>query len=221
MNQKTKTNEFAKKCPQCGKEQTYCNKYVLKRSILLNTKCMVCSNSGENNPGFGKTRQFSEEHKKNISKAKKGKKFTEKHKKALCENHADFRGEKSPLWGKPGVFTGRHHRTESKLIMRQNAIKRIEENNGQLTVFYNKKACEYFNQLMEQTGNHIQHAENGGEFRVIGYFVDGYDVKNNIVYEYDEKHHFNSDGILKEKDIQRQREIEEFLGCTFIRIKEQ
>ena len=46
-------------------------------------------------------------------------------------------------------------------------------------------------------------------------------VKNNIVYEYDEKHHFNSDGILKEKDIQRQREIEEFLGCTFIRIKEQ
>ena len=31
-------------------------------------------------------------------------------------------------------------------------------------------------------------------------------------------HHFNSDGTLKDKDIQRQKEIEEYLGCKFIRI---
>ena len=36
--------------------------------------------------------------------------------------------------------------------------------------------------------------------------------------EYDEKHHFNSDGTLKEKDIQRQKEIIDILGCKFIRI---
>ena len=43
---------------------------------------------------------------------------------------------------------------------------------------------------------------------------------NNIVYEYDEVRHFNSDGTLKEKDILRQREIEKYLKCEFIRINE-
>ena len=42
---------------------------------------------------------------------------------------------------------------------------------------------------------------------------------NNKVYEYDERHHFNVDGNLKEKDICRQQEIEEFLKCNFIRIR--
>jgi len=75
---------------------------------------------------------------------------------------------------------------------------------------------------MEQTGTHIQHAENGGEYHIkeLGYWVDGYDKENNIIYEYDEKHHFNYDGTLRYKDIQRQKEIEEhFPECKFIRIK--
>jgi len=50
----------------------------------------------------------------------------------------------------------------------------------------------------------------------LGYWVDGYDKENNIVYEYDEKRH----KYKKDKDKQRQREIEEFLECEFIRIKE-
>jgi very-short-patch-repair endonuclease len=54
----------------------------------------------------------------------------------------------------------------------------------------------------------------------LGYFVDGYSKEQNIVLEYDEPHHFNSDGNLKESDIIRQNEIEEYLDCTFIRITE-
>jgi len=110
---------------------------------------------------------------------------------------------------------------------RLNMIKRIElalENGGQLTPWYNPTACEYFNQLMEQTGTHIQHAENGGEYHIkeLGYWADGYSKEKNIIIEYDEPHHFNCDGTLKEKDVQRQKEIEEhFPGCKFIRIKQE
>lgn len=86
---------------------------------------------------------------------------------------------------------------------------------------YNKKGCEYFNKLMEETGIEIQHAENGGEFHIeeLGYWVDGYDKENNTVYEWDEKSHYVN-GELKEKDIIRQNNIEKFLNCKFIRIRE-
>ena len=41
----------------------------------------------------------------------------------------------------------------------------------------------------------------------------------NVVIEIDESNHYNPDGTLKEKDVQRQKEIENFLKCKFIRIK--
>jgi len=43
--------------------------------------------------------------------------------------------------------------------------------------------------------------------------------KRNIVIEVDEPHHFDQNGNLLEIDIRRQKEIEDFLNCTFIRIK--
>jgi len=63
---------------------------------------------------------------------------------------------------------------------------------------------------------------NGGEFHIkeLGYWVDGYDNENNVVYEYDERHHFIGTE-LKERDIIRQEEIVNFLGCKFIRIKDE
>jgi len=61
---------------------------------------------------------------------------------------------------------------------------------------------------------------NGGEYHIkeLGYWLDGYDKENNVVYEFDEKHHFDKNGNLSEKDITRQQEIELLLGCKFIRI---
>lgn len=74
--------------------------------------------------------------------------------------------------------------------------------------------------MLENNCN-IQHALNGGEYHIkeLGYFVDGYDSKNNIVYEWDEETHFNYLG-LKERDINRQNEIINHLKCDFIRIRE-
>ena len=73
---------------------------------------------------------------------------------------------------------------------------------------------------MKDNNSYIQHAMNDGEFFIkeVGYWLDGYDKVNNIVYEFDEKYHFKK-GVLSPKDIIRQMEIENLLKCNFIRIK--
>jgi len=108
-------------------------------------------------------------------------------------------------------------------ITRLNKIKIISENklNGhQLMPAFNKNACYIFDEICKKENIHIQHAMNGGEYYIpyLGYWLDGYDVENNVAYEYDEHHHFENDA-LKEKDIIRQKEIENYLKCKFIRIK--
>jgi len=110
-----------------------------------------------------------------------------------------------------------------RIISRTKFIDRFNNNlsNGyQIVPNYNKKACEIFNNIMKENGTFIQHAMNGGELYIkeLGYWVDGYDKENNIVYEYDENHHFKK-GKLKNRDIKRQLEIEKYLNCKFIRIK--
>ena len=54
----------------------------------------------------------------------------------------------------------------------------------------------------------------------LGYYLDGYDIENNIAYEYNESYHF-SGGKLREKDLTRQKAIEEVLHCQFIRLKDE
>ena len=49
---------------------------------------------------------------------------------------------------------------------------------------------------------------------VVGYFVDGYILKLNLVIEIDEK------PKNKEKDIRREKEIKKELNCSFLRIKD-
>ena len=53
-----------------------------------------------------------------------------------------------------------------------------------------------------------------------GYFVDYYEPQKNIVVEYDETFHYNADWSLKERDIHRQEEIVNYLGCKFFRYNE-
>lgn len=106
---------------------------------------------------------------------------------------------------------------------RVSAIEYISSCKSQCVPRYNKNSIFIIEQKAFELGIvDLQHAENGGEFHIkeLGYFIDGYSKSKNIVIEYDEPHHFNKDGKLKLKDVQRQSEIENYLGCTFIRIKE-
>jgi hypothetical protein len=86
-------------------------------------------------------------------------------------------------------------------------IKKNKNNGYQLTPSFNEKACELFESIMKEKNCHINHAMNGGEFYIkeLGFWLDGYDKENNVAYEYDENHHFDKKGNLREKDIRRQQ----------------
>jgi len=157
---------------------------------------------GENNSFYGKIP--TKEHREKLSKSNKGKIRSPEYRLKMSKSK-----------------TGKKHTDETRKKIRLFRIKEIERKFGQITPNYNPVACQYFNKLMDETNTHIQHAENGGEFYIpeLGYWVDGYDEINNTIYEFDEKHHFDAFGDLKDKDIHRQNEIVKLLKCQFHRIK--
>lgn len=109
----------------------------------------------------------------------------------------------------------------NRRLSRLERVSRDKFEGNQVVPSYNEKGCNIFNKISEKQNIHIQHAMNGGEYYIkkLGYWLDGYDIINNIAYEYDEKHHFTN-GELSKKDKKRQHEIEKHLGCIFIRIKD-
>lgn len=119
------------------------------------------------------------------------------------------------------TWLGKKHTKSSKKKQRISTLKYIESMNGQLAPRYNINSIPIIEQYGKEHGYNFQHAENGGEYHIkeLGYFIDGYDKKNNVVIEIDEPHHFDSNGELRENDKIRQREITKYLGCKFIRIK--
>lgn len=115
---------------------------------------------------------------------------------------------------------GRPHTEETKKKMRLSALDYISELKGQVIPRYNKDSITLIEKYGREHGYNFMHAENGGEYfvRELGYFLDGYDPIKNVAIEVDEKRHF-IDGNLLPRDVQRQRQVEELLGCTFVRIK--
>jgi hypothetical protein len=83
---------------------------------------------------------------------------------------------------------------------------------------YNRQACEYFDELNKERGWNGQHALNGGEFLVkdLGYWVDYYESRKNIVIEWDEPSHYRR-GILHKEDVLRMNAIKQHLKCKFFR----
>lgn len=113
------------------------------------------------------------------------------------------------------------HSEEAKRKMRKSYIEELKEKHGEVVApNYNPDACDIIEEYGEEHGYNFQHAENDGEHHIeeLGYFVDGYDKKQNVVIEVDEPYHYEN-GELRQKDKRRQKQIEEHLGCEFIRIK--
>ena len=200
---------FEYKCPECGKKTEYAGKGSLDRAVKGKRLCNSCKflgersvwyNTHETHPCFG--RKLCEETKLKISKGNKGKKRTEEQNK----RNGDVR-RGIPL--KP----------ETKRILREKVIERCKFFNGKWHPSYNKKACEVIEELNKNGNYNFQHALNGGEYQFCGYFVDGYDENRNVVIEIDEDHHYDNNGNLKPKDIERQKEIIENLKCKFLRYK--
>lgn len=111
---------------------------------------------------------------------------------------------------------------EQKEKIRISTVLYLKNTNNQFAPRYSKKSIEYIKKLNEVNHWNLQHAENGGEYEVDGYFLDGYDKELNIAFEYDEKKHYSDpvNNILSERDIERQEFIIEKLGCKFYRYNE-
>ena len=218
---------FTRKCPKCDIVLQYVNKRNLCRSIKNKSTCLSCAmNNVETKRKLSeanKGKKLSKEHCKKLSKSHKGnthseeikqkigeaqigKILSEEIKQKISKNHAKY-------------WLGKTHSEETKQKMRLIAITNIEKK-GSVRPNYNLEACRFIEEYGLKHGYNFQHAENGGEFHIkgLGYWVDGYDEKKNTVIEYDEPAHYQN-GELKEKDVRRQQEIEEYLGCEFIRIK--
>ena len=115
--------------------------------------------------------------------------------------------------------TGRQHSKETRQKMRISRIQSIEKNKlngGQLHPNYNPLACQLFDWMNMYYDLNIQHAENGGEVKMFGYFADGYDTNTNTVYEYYENTHKRT----IDHDKLRKQNIIDHLDCKFIEIKE-
>ncbi len=115
------------------------------------------------------------------------------------------------------------HTPESKLKLRKKMIAYIKKNgNGKFGQHHSKKGCDYIDKLNEEKQWNLQHALNGGEYEVCGYFLDGYDKELNIAFEYDEPKHYKDvyNNILNDRDVIRQKEIINFLKCEFYRYNE-
>jgi hypothetical protein len=278
---------WKRKCPRCGEEIQYTKKDSKNRAEKRNTKCKSCallgriftdehrknlsknkkgkkrkpftdewkeniskSNKGRiftdehrqklSNAGVG--RRISDETRKKLSNAHKGKVFTDEHKQKLKQNNSHYwmgkirepltnkhkqkirestKGKNNHMFGKRGTTNpnyGKKRSEETKLKMRLSRLKNIEKNNGQVSPGYNPVGCDIIRWYNMYYNFNFQHAENGGEKCIDGYFPDGVDEKRKTIIEIDEPRHFNSDGTYKKKDIRRQNYLEG-LGYTFIRVE--
>jgi hypothetical protein len=111
---------------------------------------------------------------------------------------------------------GRIKRPEEIERMKHSAINRVIRQGTYVS--YNPNSISIIEEYGKTHGYNFQHAENGGEYQVptTTFFVDGYDVINNVVIEFDENYHSTEKQRIK--DIQRQDMIGQLLKCKFIRI---
>lgn len=163
-------------------------------------KKMKDSHSGENNHMYGKSLY-------DYWLEKYGLEETEK-------RYAKFR--KNVSSGNKKRYENKDEREKTRLA----TLKSVEKKYGQIRPFYNDSGCEIIRWLNMYYDFNFKHAENGGEYFIkdLHYWVDGYDENKNIVVEIYERTHYNRNGELKEKEINRENRIINYLNCKFMRV---
>jgi hypothetical protein len=241
-------NTNQKRCPKCNVNQVYKSLKLLNRAIKKNVFCKKCVLKGRilspmtyeqkiklsvihKKNGTGKWmngRTLTDKTKEKISNSHKGKKLTTetKLKQSLSKlgdlnpaKRLDVRQKISDYQRKNKRTISEETRRKLSIKSKESILKRIEKF-GKICPNFNPNACNFFNKLNEQNNWNLQHALNGGEKRVLCYFLDAYDVERNIVVEYDEPHHYDIKGNLKNKDYKRMIEIFNHLKCKFYRYNE-
>lgn len=184
-------------CEFCNKE---CKSISSLRSHIrlckLNPNRVEQWNKGKSSWSKGLTKESDERVKKNAENAKR----------------ATLKKYNGKNW-----WFGRHHTEETKEKMRNTFNKR-----NNYSANYNQEACSFVDDLNEMFNWKLQHAKNGGEVIIGGYYLDGYDKELNIAFEYDEKKHYDdiNKNILCEHDYKRMCFIHTKTDCRFFRYNE-
>ena len=105
-------------------------------------------------------------------------------------------------------------RPEVREKLRKAAIKNLERRKG-LPINIGKNEKKILDGIAKEIGYRIIRS-----YQVAGYFIDGYIPELNLAIEVDEKQHFDEQGNLKDRDIERQNYIKSKLNCKFLRIKD-
>jgi len=131
-------------------------------------------------------------------------------------------GDKNPMYGKKGELSphfgkkrpehsiflqGRKYNNRTREKQRISAIKYIKETRGNISPNIGKDETRILNEIEKFINMKIER-----QHPILGYFMDGYLKKGNVVFEIDEIPN------IKEKDMRREHEIKNNLNCTFIRI---
>lgn len=198
-----KCNEFTQ-CQYCGNEYKLTGICYHEKYCKLNPNKKICYGNKGTTKGYkiwnkGLNKNVSESIKKQVQSIKK-----------YYSTHTN-------------ACKGTKLSDEHKAKIRKSTIEYLKNTNSNFVgPRYNKNACKYIDMLNKQNNWHLQHAENGGEICIDGYYLDGYDKDLNIVFEYDESRHYKdiNNNILIDNDINRQNYIIKKLGCRFFRYNE-
>lgn len=175
-------------------------------------------------------RKLSEEHKQNVSKGSLGKSKSEEAKqhmrksrsekakqnmrKSKSEKHKQHMRDNAKININYGM-KNKNHSKETKQNMRISAIKYIKETCGGIRPNIGRNEKHFLDEI--ELSNNIKIRRDKW---TCGYKLDGYCEELNLAIEVDEKVHFDFDGNLRPKDIERQKSIEQKLGCKFLRIRD-
>ena len=196
-------SSFKRNCPKCNKEILYSRKDALKRAENQNRLCLSCSITGEKNGFFGK--HHSKETLNFISNKLKGKKLSKSHIQNRTISQTGLKRSPETCRKISESQIGKIVSIETRNRQRISAIKRLQKYQLYNKPNFNPNVCKFIDKLNNLLRLNLQHALNGGEVWLRGFYPDGYDKEKNVVFEYDEKWHNNS--YKKLKDLQRQKII--------------
>jgi hypothetical protein len=186
---------YIRNCPDCKKELIYKYKCTFANSNKNNSRCVSCST---------KYRLIKRGYNNSQTRSCPQCKCTLTYKKV---GHCTRSEKKRKICRKC-----------SNELRKQSILENLKGKHNWAN--YNPKSCDYFDDLNIKNKWNLQHALNGGEVKILNYFVDAYDKERNIVVEYDESYHYDKQGNLKQKDVLRQQRIITHLGCKFFRYNE-
>jgi hypothetical protein len=203
---------WKRNCSKCGVEMVYNHQSNFCRSKRTNAKCIRCRHDGQL---IGRVQ--SEEEKEKRAKKLRGKKRSLESRKKYSESKI---GKNNPRFGKH-TLKSEEHRRKIRLSCIETIKKRLESVGKTMRPSFNINACKAIDEYGKLHGYNFQHAMNGGEYHIkeLGYWLDGYDEDKNTVIEFFENNHWHRKN--KNKDLNRGKEIVDFLGCEFIILREQ